>query len=261
MKHPVYTAPAKINIFLKITGRREDGYHLIASRFVRHEVLSDRMWFEKSSGEKFEVVGDFDCPPEENTVMKAYRALMRHHPDPKIPAFCKLHKVMIYKQIPAGSGMGGGSSNAATFLRMINEAAELNLPAATLMRIGAEVGADVPFFISGHKSANVTGIGEVVMGFNEPPIVLEHFTPPLHCETARVFRSYRQHFSDQMEKSRVLAKELLPLKSHEILTRFSPEALNDLYKPALKSYPELHEYTQKERFLSGSGSTFFKEVA
>ncbi len=261
MKHPVYTAPAKINIFLKITGRREDGYHLIASRFVRHEALSDKMWFEKGDGKNFEVVGEFNCPPQENTIMKAYRALMHHHPDPKIAAFCKLHKVMVYKQIPAGSGMGGGSSNAATFLKMINESAGLNLPTATLMRIGAEVGADVPFFISGHKSANVTGIGEMVMGFKEPAIVLESFTPPIQCETARVFRAYRQHFSHKVEKSRALAKELLPMTSREILARFSPEVLNDLYKPALKSYPELHEHAGQGRFFSGSGSTFFKEVA
>lgn len=260
MKHPVYTAAAKINIFLKITGRREDGYHLIASRFVRHEALSDKMWFEKSDGKRFEVIGEFDCPPEANTVMKAYRALMQHHPDPRISEFCKLHKVMVYKQIPAGSGLGGGSSNAATFLHMINEAAQLGLPKATLMRIGAEVGADVPFFVSGHKSANVTGIGERVMAFKEPLPILESFTPPIHCDTAAVYRKYRQRFSQQMEQSAELARTLLTLPSEQILARYEPALLNDLYDPALKIYPELLEHAQPGRFFSGSGSSFFKVV-
>lgn len=254
----VYTAPAKVNIFLKITGRREDGYHLIASRFVRHEGLSDKLWFDKAGAKGFEVVGDFDCPPEANTVYKAYEALKAAHPSRKLIEFARLHRVVVYKQIPAGAGLGGGSSDAATFLNMINEQAGLGLSKKELMAVGVKVGADVPFFISGHKSANVSGIGEIILPFDEPLPVLEVKTPPVHCNTAAVYRKFRQCFSDRMAQNAEAAKRLLSLNSREIAENYSPEQLNDLYEPAQKSYPELIEHREKGWFFSGSGSSFFR---
>ncbi|MDQ1340116.1 MAG: 4-diphosphocytidyl-2-C-methyl-D-erythritol kinase, partial [Campylobacterota bacterium] len=150
---------AKINVYLKIVGFK-DGYHLINSRFVIVKELYDLMWFEKSAGLEFEIVGDFDCPKEQNTIYKAYKALIKHQPKKEIADFVKNNKAVVYKNIPSFAGLGGGSSNAATFLLMINKALNLNLSKEELNEIGLEVGADVPFFLSGFKSATVSGIGE-----------------------------------------------------------------------------------------------------
>lgn len=256
----VYTATAKVNIFLKIVGRRADGYHLIASRFVRHESLSDKLWFDKAGAGGFEVVGDFDCPTQNNTVYKAYEALRAMHPSRKLLDFARLHRVVIYKEIPAGAGLGGGSSDAATFLTMINEEAQLGLDKKALMAVGLKVGADVPFFISGHKSANVGGIGEVILPFDEPLPILEVKTPPVHCDTAGVYRKFRQNYADKMSQNAQTAKKFLTLSSRELLAGFTPEALNDLFDPALKSYPELLEHRENGWFFSGSGSSFFRMV-
>lgn len=254
----VYTAPAKVNIFLKIVDRKSDGYHIIASRFVLHEALSDKLWFDKAGIGGFDVVGDFECNIEDNTIYKAYMALKSTYPSRKLMDFTKLHKVVVYKSIPSGAGLGGGSSDAAAFLKMINDQAELGLTTAELIEVGLKVGADVPFFISGHKSANVSGIGEIILPFDEPLPILEVKTPPVGCNTAVVYRKFRQAFSKQMPTNAKLAKTLINMPSRQVLASYDREQLNDLMLPALKSYPELLEYREDGWFFSGSGSSFFR---
>lgn len=254
----VYIAPAKVNIFLKIVGRREDGYHLISSRFVLHEALNDVMWFEKAGVDGFSVVGDFECELQHNTIYKAYEALKSLHPSRNLKSFAELHKVMVYKSIPSGAGLGGGSSNAATFLKMINKEADLKLTTEQLMEVGLKVGADVPFFVSGYKSANVSGIGEIIEPFDEPLPILEVKTPPISCHTATVYRKFRQNFADTMPHNQKMAGELLTMRSSEIVANYKPAQLNDLFAPALKSYPELLEFKEDGWYFSGSGSSFFR---
>ncbi|GHV02379.1 4-diphosphocytidyl-2-C-methyl-D-erythritol kinase [Campylobacterota bacterium] len=258
MAHKVYTAPAKINIFLKLIGRKPNGYHLIASRFIRHEPLSDKMWFEKTGREGFEVVGDFGCPSSDNTIMRALVSLSKLYPSKRLFDFTTAHKVVVYKEIPSGAGLGGASSNAATFLMMINETAALGLDGEALKTVGVSVGADVPFFLSGLASANVSGIGETIAPFNEPPLAIELKTVPICCETPKVYQAFRQRFSDQMEASARHAEKLLEMPSRAALESGYPEELNDLLLPALKSYPELMEFREEGWFMSGSGSTFFR---
>lgn len=254
----VWTAAAKINIFLKLIGRRADGYHLISSRFVRYDELCDKMWFEKAGRAGFEVIGDFGCASADNTISRALTELGRLCPSKKLFDFASSHRVVVYKQIPSGAGLGGASSNAATFLLMINEMAELGLSKEELLQVGVRVGADVPFFVSGERSANVGGIGEVITPFDEPKLSIALKTVPIMCETAKVYQSFRQHHSDHMEFSAAEAVGLLAMQSREILRANYPEKLNDLYLSAFKSYPELTEYREDGWFLSGSGGTFFK---
>ncbi|MDR1451441.1 MAG: 4-(cytidine 5'-diphospho)-2-C-methyl-D-erythritol kinase [Helicobacteraceae bacterium] len=257
MSYKVYDAPAKLNIFLKLIGRREDGYHLIASRFVRYGALCDKLWFERSSARGFEVTGDFNCPLENNTIYRAYAALSRLYPTKTLFTFAAAHKAVVYKNIPSGAGLGGASSNAATFLKMIDEAANLNLSSETLTRIGAQIGADVPFFLSECESANVSGIGDKIEPFSETLPRFELKTPPIVCETPQVYQAFRRYFSDKISNG-AKANELLQMKSADILRGFDPEYLNDLLEPALKSYPELREYKEEGWFLTGSGSAFFR---
>jgi 4-diphosphocytidyl-2-C-methyl-D-erythritol kinase len=257
VKKVLEKAPAKVNIFLKIIGYR-DGYHLINSRFMLVESLHDQMWFEPGNG-RFEIVGDFDCEMEQNTIYKAYKAIIDHYPQKEIIAFAKAHKVMVYKNIPAFAGLGGGSSNAATFLKMITKAVGLDLTNEELMRVGMDVGADVPFFLSGYKSANVTGFGEIVTPFDEAPLNLKLKTPEeIRCSTVGVYKTFKKHFADTMPANAALGEKLEKMKSAEILKSYQPTELNDLFAAALKLCPELYEHKQESWFFSGSGSTFFK---
>ncbi|MDR2153280.1 MAG: 4-(cytidine 5'-diphospho)-2-C-methyl-D-erythritol kinase [Helicobacteraceae bacterium] len=258
MPPKIYDARAKLNVFLKLIGRRADGYHLIASRFVIYDRLSDKMWFEKSAARGFEVVGDFNCALENNAIYRAYATLSRAYPSKALFSFANAHKVVVYKNIPSGAGLGGASSDAATFLIMINEAANLKLSNEELSRVGAEVGADVPFFLSGYESANVGGAGEQIEPFSEKPPRFELKTAPILCETPKVYLTFRRHFSDKMADSAKTAPDLLTMKAVDILREFDPETLNDLLEPALKRYPELREYKEDGWFLSGSGGTFFR---
>jgi len=252
----IYTAPAKINIFLKITGF-EAGYHQIASRFMLQPQLHDRLWLERGDGKALSVVGDFDCPPEENTIVKAFRALLESYPDKELAQFGRLHKVVVYKNIPAFAGLGGGSSNAATFLDMVNQTLGMGLSKEALMDVGAKVGSDVPFFLSGHTSANVTGRGEVIEGFDEEPLFMEFYHPDIRCGTGTVYHTFRRFFARSMEGNRALAETLLKMPSREILAQYDEERLNDLLPAALKAYPELFGVVKQGWFMTGSGSTFF----
>ena len=111
----------------------------------------------------------------------------------KLSSFFETHAVCVDKNIPSFAGLGGGSSDAATFLRMCNEELELGLSTNELAEIGSRVGADVPFFVYGYDSANVRGIGEVVERFDEPLLDFEITTPELQISTPAVYRYYREN--------------------------------------------------------------------
>ncbi len=252
-------AHAKVNIFLKITGTRGN-YHLIASRFVTLPDLYDTLRFlpKEKPDPHFILKGKFGCQTEQNSIYKVYRLLSEYTGNKKIEDFFHHHEVVVTKQIPEFAGLGGGSSDAAAFLRLCNRILSLKIATETLAQIGAQIGADVPFFIYRYPSANVSGIGEIVTPFEEEIPKLKTFTPPVQCNTAAVYRQFRQNISGQrLTENENLAKTLLQQKSSEILQTYEPETLNDLYPAALALYPKLKTYAAKDRFFSGSGSTFF----
>ena len=247
-------APAKVNIFLKITGLRSH-YHELRSRFVRVDSLYDTLSFEPKvrPSDAFELVSDTPLP-EKNTVTEAYRLLKEVKPE--IADFFREHCVRLDKSIPQGAGLGGGSSDAAAFLRLCNDVCSLELSLETLAKIGERIGADVPFFVYGYPSANVEGIGEIITPFDEEPPTLTLYTPDIHCDTAAVYRSFRQHFIDIVDPD--AGSDWLQIPSSELLQTLDPLEANDLYPAALKIYPELAQKGKEGWFFSGSGSTFFK---
>ena len=247
-------APAKINIFLKIIGTRGE-YHTIASRFIRYEKLYDVISFEHRKSETFQIEG-IQIPLEQNIITKAYHLLQKATQNPKLIDFFNHHIVRVQKNIPQGAGLGGGSSDAATFLLLANEAIGLGLSIQELAAIGAQIGADVPFFIYDYPSANVTGIGEKIEPFEEELPDIELRTLPLACDTAKVYRHFRSHYFDSIDTD--LTKELLRLPSAAILDRFTPLELNDLYKSAKDLCPTLEKFSQTY-YLSGSGSSLFRK--
>jgi 4-diphosphocytidyl-2-C-methyl-D-erythritol kinase len=243
-------AKAKVNIFLKIVGIRGD-YHEISSRFMQVNDLFDVIEFVKKSKSKdeFELIGDFGCKKEQNTIYKAYKLIE----DENVREFFKNYKVVVTKNIPEFAGLGGGSSNGAAFLRLTNRVLNLKLMTSHLASLGAKIGADVPFFVYNYNSANVSGIGEVVEEFDEELLAFETLTPHTKCDTTEVYKKFRESYIDMIDKE--FAKTLTKLSSSEILKSYSPKELNDLLPPSLDLYHNLDGY---DGFFSGSGSTFFR---
>ena len=243
---------AKVNIFLKIVGLR-DNYHLIASRFVRVKNLFDTISFIKKDVDNFSIEGNFSCILEKNTVYKAYKELEKFD---EVKEFFKKNIVKIDKNIPEFAGLGGGSSNCATFLNMVNIACNLNLNKEELAKIGSNIGADVPFFVYEFDSANVSGIGEIVEEFKEELVNIEVITPKIACDTGKIYKNFREKFYKELNKDEV--KELFVTNSKDILKKFSINEANDLYFSALDLNQDLKKFEKDNWFFSGSGSSFFK---
>lgn len=253
MKH--YHAPAKVNIFLKITGRRGD-YHEILSRFMTVPHLFDTLSFFPKTAERFVIDGDFACTTEQNTIYKAYRALLEATGSEALEKLMRTHGVAVEKRIPAFAGLGGGSSDAATFLKMCNEVLHLGLSREELAAVGAKVGADVPFFVYGYPSANVSGIGEIVEPFEEPLLPIITRTPKIAISTPAVYRRFRESFYKELPPER--CAYFASTDSETVLNTLTADEANDLFAPALSLYPGLKDAFRHGWFFSGSGSSFFR---
>ena len=249
-------AHAKVNIFLKITGHK-DGYHTLLSRFMRVEDLYDTIEFVPYECETFTIEGCEGVPLESNTIYKAYKALNDHTGDLDILNFFYKHKVVVTKHIPSQAGLGGGSSDAAAFMRLVKEVCNLMLSTEALAKIGSSIGADLPFFIYNYPSANVSGFGEVVEAFEEEPLALELYTPEIGCNTTVVYKTFKEHLLDDIALCSFLGWDRLDSKT--LLENIAdPVILNDLYAASLIAYPELKDVKKDGWFFSGSGSTFFR---
>ncbi|CAA6825468.1 MAG: 4-diphosphocytidyl-2-C-methyl-D-erythritol kinase (EC [uncultured Sulfurovum sp.] len=246
-------AHAKINTFLKITGHK-NGYHTLLSRFVKVPNLYDTISFIPQTCETFTIEGCGDVPVEVNTIYKSFIA-MKSELDLETDFF-KHHKVVVEKNIPSGAGLGGGSSDAAAFMRLFNEVCELNIDTPTLAQIGSSVGADIPFFVYDYEAANVSGFGEVVEEFQDEAFEIELYTPNIHCDTALVYKTFKKELFDKIEPTSFEGWE--NLSSKEVLSRVNAVEANDLYKASLIAYSKLKEEQPKGWYFSGSGSTFFR---
>lgn len=244
---------AKVNIFLKIAGKR-DNYHELVSRFVRVHSLYDVITFEKKSCDGFTLIGNFGCETKKNTIYKAYEILKELSSG--VEDYFKKHSVNVEKNIPEFAGLGGGSSNCATFMIMVNEVCDLNLSKDELSKIAVNIGADVPFFVYEYDSANVTGIGEIVEKYDEEILDIETITPHIECNTGEIFKIFRNKFYKEISFDDKM--KLLNLNSKEILKTLDINEANDLYEPAKFVYPMLSEYDKNNWYFSGSGSSFFK---
>ena len=255
-----YKAFAKVNIFLKITGTR-GVYHEIISRFMKVENLYDELEFVKkedtdAKANEFKIKGTFSCDVKQNTIYKAYFALKEFTESQKLEELMQTHAIKVTKNIPAFAGLGGGSSDAATYLKMCNSVLDLGLSHNELATIGLKVGADVPFFIYGYDSANVSGIGEVVEEFEEPLLSIETYTPKIEISTPRVYTIYREDFFNPIDGFKT--QELKSMSSVDALNAMSADEANDLFKPALQEYKELKNHFRAGYYFSGSGSSFFR---
>ena len=172
-------APAKLNLFLHITGRRPDGYHELQSVFMLID-WCDTLHFEKRPGGAISREDLTLALPAQDLITRAAHLLQSH-------TGCTdgVH-IAVEKQIPAQAGMGGGSSDAATCLLALNRLWGLNLGLPTLEKLGLQLGADVPFFLRGHN-AWVEGVGEKITPIELPAAQFWVLKPPQGIETSQIF--------------------------------------------------------------------------
>ncbi len=177
-----FVAPAKINLFLHVVGRRADGYHLLESVFQLLDFGDTLDIAVRSDGVLRRVLDLPGVAAEDDLVMRAAQLLKRHG-GTTLGA-----DLALTKRIPIGGGLGGGSSDAATTLLALNRLWGLRLPRAELARLGLTLGADVPFFIFG-RNAFARGIGEKLVPVELPTRWYVVLVPPCSVQTAAIFRS------------------------------------------------------------------------
>ena len=178
------SAPAKLNLFLHVTGRRADGYHLIQSVFMLID-WCDTLHFELRPDGQISREDLGTALPDDDLIVRAARALQA------AGGFThgagKGAHIGVHKRIPAEAGMGGGSSDAASTLLALNRLWQLGLPLSKLAAIGLGLGADVPFFLYGHN-AWVEGVGEKMTPITLPDGQFVVVKPPDGVQTATIFQ-------------------------------------------------------------------------
>ena len=242
-------SPAKINIFLKIEGRdKASGMHFLRSLFAPVDIC-DKLDIEES--DIFSAVTNGiaeEIPTEKNIVFKAYSAL-RNYVGKEIPKF----SVKIEKSIPTGAGLGGGSSNAAAFLKFVNEKCKLDLSSTQLIEIASKIGSDVPFFIL-EKPAVVSGTGEKIETVELPEsgkfFVLVN--PEIHVDTKLAYSLFDKTYPDCGTSNRV--PEQFSWGKEHIFNDFEEIVFSEFPEIA-KVKTELELAGASKVFMSGSGST------
>ncbi len=248
------SAPAKINLFLKVTGKRPDGYHDIYSWFQAVD-LADHLLIRKLTKPDILIETNWESIPigPNNLVYKAAELIQRNFG--RNLGF----KITLFKQIPAGAGLGGGSSDAAAFIKAANKLVNLNLSRQEMEKIGLEIGSDVPFFF-GTGQAEVCGRGENVKSFQLPidyKVIL--VTPDFEIRAAKAYRILKLDLTEPLRNV-----NLICCKTTAELFGVISQMANDLEIELKKLYPVLGDIEERlikagARIarLSGSGPTIF----
>jgi 4-diphosphocytidyl-2-C-methyl-D-erythritol kinase len=239
-------APAKLNLFLHVVGRRSDGYHLLQSVFVLID-WADTLHFERRTDGRVARHDLGATLPEDDLCLRAARALQA------AAGVSQGVDISIEKRVPWGAGMGGGSSDAASTLLALNRLWGLNWPRERLLALALGLGADVPFFVGG-RNAWVEGVGERLTPIELPPRRLAVLKPAVAIPTAAIFSSPH------------LARDTQPAILSDFLADPYGFGHNDLQKPAQAASSEVTEALAllEARYgngrMTGSGSAVFAEA-
>lgn len=246
-----FLAPAKINLFLHITGRRADGYHTLQSVFQLLDFY-DTIQIKITTTGKINRLNNLENVPEsQDLCVRAALAL-------QLATGCKQGaEIKIEKRIPMGGGLGGGSSDAATVLLALNHLWQLHLDRTKLMKIGLTLGADIPVFIFG-QAAWAEGIGEILSPINLTESQKNSYyvvlTPDEHVSTAQVFANLR------------LTRDTKPLRIADFSSSDnSSNFRNDLETIVCEDFPAVATLLDwlkpyGEARMSGSGASVFVAV-
>ncbi len=244
-------APAKINWFLSIEGKRPDGYHDIVSA-MQCISLFDVLSFEDAP--EIELVSNLDLPVGENLVYKAAMTLKEG------VSYRGGAKIMLEKNIPIAAGLGGGSSDAAQALMGLNRLWRLGIDEEELMEYGARIGSDVPFFMRGPFSV-VEGRGEIVRRLKTGvPVDMLLVKPDIAIRASWAYGAY----AEELTKKSVDIKLFCHALERKDLTSLRQMVFNDLEKGVMERYKVvaeikemLLEYGAEIASMSGSGSVVF----
>jgi 4-diphosphocytidyl-2-C-methyl-D-erythritol kinase len=240
-------APAKLNLFLHITGRRPDGYHLLQSVFMLIDWW-DTLHFERRADGKLQRCDLSFALPEDDLCLRAAR-LLQAASSSRFGAV-----ISIEKRIPAQAGMGGGSSDAATVLLALNRLWDLNWPLSRLLPLGLQLGADVPFFLRGHN-AWVQGIGEQLTPITLPAARFAVLKPELGLDTGLIFRD------------EALTRDTSAATMTDFAARPYAFGRNDLQAVARRLCPQVDqslEWFSRQGLrpvMTGSGSAVFARIS
>ena len=175
-----YPAPAKLNLFLHVVGRRADGYHLLQTVF-RFLDFGDSLEIAPRADGEIRLASPLPGVPRESDLCWRAARLLQTHTGCRLGA-----DIRLTKRLPLGGGLGGGSSDAATVLLALNRLWRLDLPRAELQTLGLGLGADVPVFVFG-RSAFAQGVGEVLEPWAPAPASYVVLTPTVHVSTPAIF--------------------------------------------------------------------------
>lgn len=246
-----FLAPAKINLFLHVTGRRSDGYHTLQSVFQLLDFY-DTIHIKVTSNQQIKRLKQLaNVPESQDLCVRAAQAL-------QVATGCQQGaEIKIKKRIPMGGGLGGGSSDAATVLLALNHLWQLNLSRQQLMQIGLTLGADVPVFIFG-QTAWAEGIGEILSAVDLPESQQDRYyvvlTPDEHVSTMQVFANPR------------LTRDTKPLKIADFSSGTNSSSFrNDLETIVCEDFPAVATTLDwlkpyGEARMSGSGASVFVAV-
>ncbi len=258
-------SPAKLNLFLHITGKRLDGYHNLQSVFCRLQ-FGDTLHFRLNadSTDLISLTGadHLTASLDDNLIIKAVHALhayaTTHRPEISLTPVA----IKLVKRIPTGAGLGGGSSNAGTTLLALNTLWGLHFDTQTLIHIAVKLGADVPFFVLNHPSAIAEGIGEKLTPIDLPPCRFLLICPPVHNPTQRFFADTRlKKDSPPLIHDDIIADRYLWTLSppffnaFETIAKDSPQICT-----ALAYLQQLSHQTHTTPRLTGTGSTVFLPI-
>ncbi len=238
-----FSAPAKLNLFLKIINKRKDGYHNLQSIFQLID-LQDNI-FIKIRHEDTQINinnSSLLIKPENDLAFKAAQSILSNR---QLGA-----DIFINKKIPLGAGLGGGSSNAATVIMAINKLAKFNLSKTDLIKSSLKLGADIPFFING-VNAWVEGIGELLYDIKIPNSTYVVMVPNLSINTKTIFSGFK------------LTNSTIPLKIASSFNAVKHDFVkNDLEETVIKKYEKMTELLRwmscfGNAKMSGTGSSIF----
>jgi 4-diphosphocytidyl-2-C-methyl-D-erythritol kinase len=254
-----FLAPAKINLFLHITGQRADGYHLLQTVF-RLLDFYDTIQLKPTLDSAIKRVNDISgVPAAQDLCVRAAKLLQQY-------SQCTMGvEIMVEKRIPMGGGLGGGSSDAATVLMALNRLWQLNLSRAELLSLGLKLGADVPFFIYG-TNAWAEGVGEQLQTISLKEAYYLVLTPNVHVSTAQIFANKqltKNAIPKTMSDFSRASNSVVPNSAND---NSNTEFTNHLEKVVCNDYPAVSAcLTWLKQFgdarMSGSGASVFLEVA